>query len=423
MSFVTIEKVLDAAVATAGTFTVGYPTGYQKADFVNGNGHLLIALNALFRCPGDFTVSLGDSTATITYNGATTIPVASTVRVQLDVLGNRDSIDQMLVGAKQVQPAPFMMLNLGTPDTADADGILDGVSATDSAAAYDSDDFVTAFTGTLDVPRNLTATGTAGSDHVVTVTGTDVYGDTLVEALTLSGTSVIAGKKAFKTVSAIAVAAGAAGDTFDLGWGDVLGLPVHVPDAGYVLAEVKNGVALPRKPGVEYLYWQYGATQINAGTAWELVSPCAGNITKLRSTIQIAFTTGGDVTVEVNTTAVDGLSMAVGTDAAGVRDEDTPTAGHATTRVAAGDRIEIIGSAAFDSAGALNGVLEIELTPADQLDGTFVAGLDTSTKSTATTADVRGTYDPADAADGSTSWALLVAVPDPAFRGVPQFAG
>lgn len=53
--------------------------------------------------------------------------------------------------------------------------------------------------------------------------------------------------------------------------------------------------------------------------------------------------------------------------------------------------------------------------------GTVVAGV--STKATATTGDVRGTYDPNAAADGSKVFKLLVATGEPNYLGVDQFAG
>lgn len=55
--------------------------------------------------------------------------------------------------------------------------------------------------------------------------------------------------------------------------------------------------------------------------------------------------------------------------------------------------------------------------------GTIVAGLAQGTRSTALTADVRGTYQPNSAPDGSRVFDLLVSVPDPNHRGNPQFAG
>lgn len=55
--------------------------------------------------------------------------------------------------------------------------------------------------------------------------------------------------------------------------------------------------------------------------------------------------------------------------------------------------------------------------------GTFVAGLALDTESTATTADIRGTYVPNSTPDASKSFALLCALTDPLFLGQPQFAG
>jgi hypothetical protein len=53
--------------------------------------------------------------------------------------------------------------------------------------------------------------------------------------------------------------------------------------------------------------------------------------------------------------------------------------------------------------------------------GTFVAAVDTIP--TATTGDVRGTYDPNSAADAAIQFSFLVALPDPTYKGVAQFDG
>lgn len=44
-------------------------------------------------------------------------------------------------------------------------------------------------------------------------------------------------------------------------------------------------------------------------------------------------------------------------------------------------------------------------------------------EATATTGDVRGTYDPSDACDGDDGYMLLVALPNPADKGVAQYGG
>ena len=53
--------------------------------------------------------------------------------------------------------------------------------------------------------------------------------------------------------------------------------------------------------------------------------------------------------------------------------------------------------------------------------GTVVAGV--TATATAITGDVRGTYVPNGAPDGTKALQLLVSVPDPGYKGAPQFAG
>lgn len=102
------------------------------------------------------------------------------------------------------------------------------------------------------------------------------------------------------------------------------------------------------------------SVELLAGTSIELVSPVAGEIEGLSVIVQTAIDTGGDVTVKSGTTDVDGLSCTVASAATkGTVVRDTSTAGHASRAVAAGGRIQIVPSAAFATAGALNGVLDI----------------------------------------------------------------
>jgi hypothetical protein len=97
-----------------------------------------------------------------------------------------------------------------------------------------------------------------------------------------------------------------------------------------------------------------------AGTSAELISPVAGRISRLSVIVQKTVTTGGDVTALVGTTAVDGLACAIADGALkGAVVTDTPTAGHASTVVAAGDRIQVAPAAAFATAGAVSGFVEI----------------------------------------------------------------
>ena len=130
-----------------------------------------------------------------------------------------------------------VIVSLGAPAALDADGIWDGVSATNSATSFTSADYKTTFDGSatsltstsgmIDAKygRTLSCTGSAGSDHVCTISGRDYLGQLMKENITLSGTGVIAGVKAFKYVDRIDIATGAASDTVDVGWAEKLGLP------------------------------------------------------------------------------------------------------------------------------------------------------------------------------------------------------
>jgi len=244
MSFRISETTIGSAVATSGTFTLSYPAGMNAGNFAAFGHKLWIdKFQSLLASPADFSVSFGTSEITVTYLGATSIPVGARVNAQFNILGEDDGHPDIVPAIDGVNETALVEINLGAPVTLDADGILDGVTATDSAQSYGPDDFKSGFTGTLDVPRNLTIVGTAGANHVVTVTGADVFGSVIVENLTVNATTPVVGKKAFKTIATIDVAAGAAGDTIDLGWGDAFGIPVFLPGSAYVLAELEDGVA------------------------------------------------------------------------------------------------------------------------------------------------------------------------------------
>lgn len=288
--------VLGAAVPTAGTFVVGYPTGFSRASFVRGTKHRMTALGTLMLAPASFTVALNAASATVTYNGATTLPAGTEIWFEFDTgaASFRDGPDAYR--SPQTVPAFPVVIDLGNPVAASANAIL--LSAAITAAAP-----VTTFTGaaavagavTLDVPRNVVAAWTTTA--VMTVDGFDIYGQPMRES-SASGTSMT-GAKAFSRITRVAVSANVTGCT--VGTGTVLGLPIRLLNAANVVRETL--------------------------------------------------------------------------------DNATATA------------------------------------------GTLVAGLAAGTVSTATTADVRGTYVPNSAPDGSRCYALYCLLTDPADYGNPQFAG
>lgn len=90
-------------------------------------------------------------------------------------------------------------------------------------------------TVTLDVPRNVIIDSSgADTTQTATVYGYDVYGIPMSEAIAFNGTTAVAGKKAFKRITRIAIDILMAGNAF-VGTGDVLGLPYFTSSRNYVL--------------------------------------------------------------------------------------------------------------------------------------------------------------------------------------------
>ena len=83
------------------------------------------------------------------------------------------------------------------------------------------------------VPRNITATAGGTNTDIkaiqVTITGTNIYGETITEdlpAFTVDTAGIVTGSKAFATVTSISIPAhDGTGATTAIGWGSKLGLP------------------------------------------------------------------------------------------------------------------------------------------------------------------------------------------------------
>jgi hypothetical protein len=288
-----VNGTLAAAVATSGTVVVSYPANKTPGNFKLAMGHkLALSGGALLSFPNDFDVTLGaiGTGVTLTNKTASTWPANSDFILELQELGEELAYGDGFGVVPGTSKAQLLHINLGSPTVAAANAL----STTGDVTAVGSGAVLLALAADLITPRTVVAawTGTA----VCTVTGKDVYGKTVVEK-SASGTS-LTGAKAFKSVSSVKFSADVTGCT--VGHGDVFGLPVFLPSAGYIIKELIDGAA---------------------ATA-----------------------------------------------------------------------------------------------------GTTVAGIRTAGGSTATTGDVRGTYDPNSAADGSRAFSLIV-LADPSNRGIAQYVG
>lgn len=412
-----IQTVLSAAVVDDGTFTVGYPAGKSAATYTGAYKHKMGALQSIYNAPADFTLSFGASSITVTWKANTTLPAGTVVNLQVDRLGTDDRQPEKAIVNTRIVKAPLTLLDLGSPLTADADGVAASQTVTGAGTAFVLNGaLASGGTVTFDTPRNVVGAWTNAA--VITITGTDVDGVAVVEK-SASGTSHT-GAKAFKTVTSVTTSATVTGAT--IGSGVVLGLPAYVPSASAIIAELKNGVTLPRRPGVVYLSTVISEALLDAGTSQWVVSPVAGAIRKITTIADATITTGGVITPKIATVAVDGGAVTIANGAvAGEIDSATATLGHASTVVAVGTAIELALDAAFNASSDLHVLIEIDTTAAGQLTGTFVAGV--TSAATATTGDTRGSYSPLTAPDGVTAYALLVALPAPEARGVAQYTG
>lgn len=239
MSFKTAKVTLAAAVAQNGTITVNYPAGTNSGSYTGGYLHRAFAegLQANLVAPADFTVSFGTSNITVTYKGLTSIPANTAVLFQFDILGrDRANVATQNLAVLRTSGQMYVRVaNLGAPVAGAANSISTSQAITAASLTGALLNGTTA--GVLDVPRNVVAawTGTA----IMTVVGKDEYGKTVTES-SASGTS-FTGKKAFASITSVKVSADVTAAT--VGTGNVLGLPVVLPEAALVLKELQDGAA------------------------------------------------------------------------------------------------------------------------------------------------------------------------------------
>lgn len=239
---------LSASVGFGGAFTASYPTGRTAEDYLGGSDHQISsqAYRLLYANQGDFTLAFGASNITVTMQTGIALANGTVLTLLLD-RAERDigGTEDLLADQGTMTKMQMIKIDLGAPIAPSTTGVctaeilgaagtlpIDGTLAVDGVA-------------TLDVPRNITLT-TATSNHsgvTFTVTGTDLYGNALVEQITGPNNNTVAGKKAFKTVTEVAASGAIASNGVSAGFGDVLGLPVFVADVGDLVREYEDGAA------------------------------------------------------------------------------------------------------------------------------------------------------------------------------------
>jgi len=245
-----VKGSLSGAVADDGTFTVNYPSGKDKGDFYGAHGHKIdIAGNDTYSWPADFNLTFGTANITVTNKSEGAWADGANFVLQIEEQGDRqhrtevgrnDPISRELV-ASTIKGA-IVLINLGAPDVLDVDGICVAQAVAAPGNMLINGALATGGVATMDKPRavEIDSSGVGDTTQTATITGTDVYGKTMTEDIAFNGTTAVAGVKAFKTVTQVAVDIALAGNG-NVGTTDVLGLPVYLPDVAFVLQEIEDG--------------------------------------------------------------------------------------------------------------------------------------------------------------------------------------
>ncbi len=154
---------------------------------------------------------------------------------------NRDRTGVPLAGA---EGQALIVISLGAPIASDVDGICAAQAVAGAANATINGALASSGAVTLDVPRGVQVDSSDAGDttQTVTITGTDVYGQSMVETIALNGTTDVLGLKAFKTVTQVAVSAALAGN-LTVGTTGKLGLPYRPVLGGFLRGRLNEDTA------------------------------------------------------------------------------------------------------------------------------------------------------------------------------------
>jgi hypothetical protein len=227
-----LNFTLAADLADSGAVNVGYPANRTKGNYDwTDSKHVLIAGGNQYSAPANFSLTFNSSNITVTNKTGRTLAAGTACRLQIERLGF-DGFDAPIPASKdRMVRAWLYAVDFGSPAAASSNGVAQSQSVGAGANFTLNGSLVANGVATFDVPRNVVAAWTTAS--VVTVYGTDEFGNALVEA-SASGTS-LTGKKAFKTVTRVTSSASITGAT--VGTGAVLGFPAAVQNAGQVLSK------------------------------------------------------------------------------------------------------------------------------------------------------------------------------------------
>ncbi len=288
-------------------------------------------------------------------------------------------------------------VTLGTPPTEDADGVANDLAVGATAVVFTLADCVTAFItaggkfSSHPYGVNLTMTGSSGADQVITVKGRDYLGAFMAETFTLSTTTKIIGRKAFKWVDSINVAAGGtASKTVDVGWGLRLGLPYKA--GSFLFAREGTTYVTPFRE--EVIIDSGALATIEDAVVLTITAPISGVFLGITAIVTTAIATGaGVLAANVAGSAQTSLNVALPVSAVGTNLGNVLAPSQGIT-VTEGNSITFT-SDGVPSAGAITSKAVFA-----KPQGTVIYP-DLTDPATATTDDTRGTYQAASTLTGS----------------------
>lgn len=299
--------------------------------------------------------------------------------------GINQYVKGMQYAASLVSSAPTEF-SLGTPAVASSNAVVNAGAANAIANTIVAAPF------TMDSPygrsTNFIISGNPGNTNVVDIYGFDYLGQPMIERFSgASGvTAILYGKKAFKRVISYKIITPSTNAvTFNLATGNRLGLP-YKGDLAYAK---ESGIQIPIwKRDTRFEVSRPAALAIAGGSVF-IASPFPGFIKTLYGFSYGAGSTNDPViVVKLATVAITGLTITINADlatTAAVAAGAPTTPGYsANNRVAAGDVVEVSGTAAASAGGDTLGLI---LTPI------HFALPDLTDAATANTGDPRGTYE------------------------------
>jgi hypothetical protein len=221
----TIPQTLQAAnIAASQTQTAAgaltLTAGTSAKSVVRTDGSTVIQLDV----PRAVSVTTGTAT------GSTLAGVATTgTGGQISFTSNTSVYTGQYVTVSGTAGGTGSITSYSNPTTY----ILSAVTATSATLLTTASGAVASVAGTI---TGLTFT-LGAAPRVMTVSGYDYYGQAMTESITSSSSvsTAVSGKKAFYQIASI-TSAGATGTAVTSGTTDVLGLPVRVIDAGYLVS-------------------------------------------------------------------------------------------------------------------------------------------------------------------------------------------